>query len=147
MISLDETLLDKALDTGAVNDFIASQGKSICQVLAGQYGMSDALGWFTVADNAGETLVSKISFLAEKIRQDADVFILAGVGGSNRAAQSIIEGLGYNRKKKPRIVYMGNTLSSREIQDCLDILEGKSVYANIIAKNFAKDKRHEVYFC
>jgi len=137
MIELDESFLDKTLKSEAIEEFIASYGDTISKVLAGQYGMPDALGWFTIADNTKEVLLSKVTYLAEKIRQDADIFLLVGVGGSNRAAQSIIEGLGYNRKEKPRILYMGNTLSSAEIQDILYALEGKSVYANIIAKNFS----------
>ena len=148
MISFDVTRACKALSLGTmiqgddeipkiVENFLALKKEIICKVLAGQYGMHDALGWFNVAENTAEALLDKIKSHAEKIRRDADVFILAGVGGSNRAAQSIIEGLGYNKKHKPEIIYMGNTLSAREIQDCLAKLEGKSVYANIIAKNFA----------
>ena len=148
MIGFDVSRAYKALSLGTmaqgdddipktVEDFLSSKKELIRKVLAGQYGMHDALGWFRVADNIGDAVLNKITSLAEKIKRDADVFILAGVGGSNRAAQSIIEGLGYNKKSKPKIIYMGNTLSAREIQDCLANLDGKSVYANIIAKNFA----------
>jgi len=137
MINLNESFLDKVLCPGEPDEFIASHGELISKVISGKYGMPEALGWFTVADNAAETLLNSITNLAEKIRQDADVFILAGVGGSNRAAQSVIEGLGFNRKENLSILYMGNTLSSRDMQDALDALEEKSVYANIIAKNFA----------
>jgi glucose-6-phosphate isomerase len=137
MNSLDESLLNHVLDPGAVDEYIASKKELISKVLTGQYGMSDALGWFTVADNAAEALLDKISDHAEKIRHEADVFVLAGVGGSNRAAQSIIEGLAYNKKNKPQIIYMGNTLSAAEIQEAHENLEGKNVHVNIIAKNFA----------
>ena len=137
MIKLDESGLEKTLRPEAADDFLSCNKKLIEKVLAGQYGMSDALGWFKIAENTGPGLFDKIYSRADRIREDADVFILAGVGGSNRAAQSIIEGLGYDKKKKPKIVYMGNTLSACEIQDCLNELEGKSVYADIIAKNFA----------
>jgi glucose-6-phosphate isomerase len=99
--------------------------------------MSDALGWFTVANNAADALLDKILDHAEKIRHETDVFVLVGVGGSNRAAQSIIEGLAYNKKNKPQIIYMGNTLSAAEIQEAHTHLKGKSVHVNIIAKNFS----------
>ncbi|MDR1318288.1 MAG: hypothetical protein LBJ90_01570 [Treponema sp.] len=137
MITLDESLLDKNLKAGAIDEFITARRELIAGVLAGQYGMGDALGWFSVAENAGAAVLDNISDLAAKVREEAGVFVLAGVGGSNRAAQSVIEGLGYNLAEKPRIVYMGNTLSARAMQDALDSLEGKSIYANIIAKNFA----------
>ena len=137
MINLNESFLDKVFCPGELDEFIISHGEIISKVISGKYGMPGSLGWFNAADNAAETLLNTITSLAEKVRQDADVFILAGVGGSNRAAQSVIEGLGYNRKDKPHILYMGNSLSSRDMMDALDALEGKSVYANIIAKNFA----------
>jgi len=137
MIGFDESKLDKTISPGEVDGFIADNKNLIANVLAGRYGLSDALGWFKVADNTGSDLIEKILNHAGKIRREADVFILAGVGGSNRAAQSVIEGLEYNRKGKPEIIYMGNTLSAREIQYTLECLEGKNVYANVIAKNFA----------
>ena len=137
LIDLDETLLDRVLKPGETDAFIDSRRDIIRRVLAGQYGMPEALGWFSVADNAGQRTLEKIAELAGKIRPKADVFVLVGVGGSNRAAQSIIEGLGYSHKAPPRILYMGNTFSARAVQDALDNLTGKNVYANIIAKNFA----------
>ncbi|MCL2832181.1 MAG: hypothetical protein FWD78_03335 [Treponema sp.] len=137
MIKFDESGLDKTLPSGAIDKFIADNKKIITEVLAGQYGMADALGWFKVAENTGAPLMEKIRVKAAEIKRDADVFILAGVGGSNRAAQSVIEGMEYHRKGKPKILYMGNTLSANEINNCLESFEGKSVYANIIAKNFA----------
>ncbi|MDR0388704.1 MAG: hypothetical protein LBH73_01380 [Spirochaetaceae bacterium] len=137
MIHLDESLLDKNLKPEAVDEFIAAHRELIARVLAGQYGNSEALGWFNVEENAGAAALNGISELAEKVRREAGVFVLAGVGGSNRAAQSVIEGLGYNLGEKPRILYMGNTLSARAMGDALDSLGNKSLYANIIAKNFA----------
>ncbi|MDR2181594.1 MAG: hypothetical protein LBN92_02830 [Treponema sp.] len=137
MISLDESLLDKNLERDAVDEFIAAHGELIAGVLSGRYGMGEALGWFSVAENAGAALLDTISELARRVRQEADVFVLAGVGGSNRAAQSVIEGLGRNLTEKPRIIYMGNTLSAGAMREALDSLEGKRVHANIIAKNFA----------
>jgi len=137
MIKFDESGLNQTLTPGAVDNFIAEKNEMILKVLAEKYGMQDTLGWFRVAENTSFELLEKINTHAEKIRRNADVFVLAGVGGSNRAAQSVIEGMEYDRKHKPEIIYMGNTLSANEMRYVLDMLEGKSVYANIIAKNFA----------
>jgi glucose-6-phosphate isomerase len=137
MITLDESFLDKTLAKGETDDFIFSKRKLISKVLSGQYGMSDALGWFNVSENANEAGLETIYGMADKIRREADVFILVGVGGSNRAAQSVIEALGCNRHKNPRILYTGDTLSAQAMRDMLDSLQGKNVYANVIAKNFA----------
>jgi glucose-6-phosphate isomerase len=137
MIKLDESFLDKILVRGETDNFIFSKRELISKVLNGQYGMIDALGWFNVAENTGEAVLETIHSMADRIRREADVFILVGVGGSNRAAQSVIEALGCNRREKPRMLYAGDTLSARAMQDMLDSLQGKNVYANVIAKNFA----------
>ena len=78
--------------------------------------------------------IEKMQSKAEEIRQNADVFVLVGVGGSNQAARAVIKAL--KRKEKPTILYAGNTLSSAYLSDILDELEDKSVYINVIAKNF-----------
>jgi glucose-6-phosphate isomerase len=137
MIEIDESFLDKALTKGETDDFIFSKRELISKVLSGRYGMSDALGWFNVTENANEAVLETIYPMAGRIRREAEVFILAGVGGSNRAAQSVIEALGCNRREKPRLLYAGDTLSARAMGDMLDSLQGRNVYVNVIAKNFA----------
>lgn len=54
-----------------------------------KYG--DSLGWFDIDTWANEAELSAIEELAARVRRDADVFVLIGVGGSNNAARSVIE--------------------------------------------------------
>ena len=49
-----------------------------------KYG--DSLGWFDIDTWANEAELSAIEELAARVRRDADVFVLIGVGGSNNAA-------------------------------------------------------------
>jgi len=79
--------------------------------------------------------VDDILSIAEEIRREADVFVLIGVGGSNQAARAILKALD-DRLSGPEIIYAGNTLSAVEISRMLHRLEGKSVYIQVIAKNF-----------
>ena len=94
---------------------------------------ADAKGWLHCSEAAIEQ--EEIMAIAQEIRQNAQVFVLVGVGGSNQAARAIIEAL----KKEddgPEIVYAGNTLSAHAVAALLHRIKGKSVYINIIAKNF-----------
>ena len=52
-----------------------------------KYG--DSLGWFDIDTWANEAELSAIEELAARVRRDADVFVLIGVGGSNNAARSL----------------------------------------------------------
>lgn len=72
---------------------------------------------------------------AEEVRENAEVFVLVGVGGSNQAARAAIKALS-RAGDGPEILYAGNTLSAHYIRGILDRIRGKSVYINVIAKNF-----------
>lgn len=94
----------------------------------------DSLGWLDTDEWAGESAIGHLTELAEKIRTDADVFVLIGVGGSNQAARAVISALSLDSKIE--ILYAGNNISAHYMNELLKQLEGKSVYINAIAKNF-----------
>lgn len=94
---------------------------------------SGNLGWLCGSPVSAE-LLEEIENIAQEIRK-SDVFVLIGVGGSNQGARAVIKAL--QTRNKPRIVYAGNNLSACYLEKVLADLEGKSVYANVIAKNFA----------
>ena len=93
---------------------------------------SNVRGWVHCDEAAVQ--LDAIKEKAAEIREHADTFVLVGVGGSNQAARSVIEAL--RRPKGPKIVYAGNTLSAAYLSDVLAELHDKSVYINVIAKNF-----------
>ncbi len=110
----------------------AAQSK-LAPVLAGQFAEANQLGWMDPARWQGHAEVEYIRQIAAEIRSNADVFVLIGVGGSNRGAQSVIETLGDG---KVEIIYAGTNLSSHELKKILARLQGKRVYINNIAKDF-----------
>lgn len=89
-------------------------------------------GWFHCAEAAQQ--LDLIKEKAAEIRENADVFVLVGVGGSNQAARAMIEAI--QKPGGPEIVYAGNTLSAHGVAQVLQKIEGKSAYINVIAKNF-----------
>lgn len=93
------------------------------------------LGWTDLEALSREETLKRIEEKAEEIRRKADVFIIVGVGGSNQGARAIIHALADD--SKPEIIYLGNNLSAATIKKTFEKLKGKSIYAQIIAKNFA----------
>ena len=77
---------------------------------------------------------AQIAEKAKEIRENADVFVLVGVGGSNQAARAMIEAI--QKPGGPEIVYAGNTLSANAMNRMLKRLEGKRFAVDCIAKNF-----------
>ncbi|MDF2820263.1 MAG: glucose-6-phosphate isomerase [Clostridiales bacterium] len=94
----------------------------------------DSLGWLNVEEWAGDEAISHLVKKAAQIRKEADVFVLIGVGGSNQAARAVVQALQIDNK--PEILYAGNNISAHYVNKLLKKLEGKSVYINVIAKNF-----------
>lgn len=96
---------------------------------------SDSLGWLNVNEWAGKEAVTRILAKADEVRKNADVFVLIGVGGSNQGARAVMKAL-QTDDNSPEILYAGNNLSANYMNHLIQKLEGKSVYINVIAKNF-----------
>lgn len=117
-----------------LKEYMEGKRSVLNQILEGETDYKDSLGWFHTAEWADVEQTERIQKLADEIREEADVFVIVGVGGSNNAARSVIEAIQTDRKVE--IVYAGHTLSPYALNQMLKSLEGKSVYIDCIAKNF-----------
>lgn len=130
-IQLELDYMKSYLDEGS---FCEQKKKAaeICRELLEKEDTQKVLGWrdFTESAVQLETMREK----AQEIRKDADVFVVVGVGGSNQSARAVLEAL--TDREGPEIVYLGNSLSPHYISRMLQKMEGKSVYIDVIAKNF-----------
>lgn len=134
LIEFDYSNASLFIDENKVNSVIEDNKLLIKDMLNPNKGDSHDLGWVNFERVANEELLRRIEEKAREIRQKADVFLLIGVGGSNQGARAIIEALGDD---KVQVLYAGNNLSPSYLNKIISKLEGKSVYVNIIAKNFA----------
>lgn len=91
-------------------------------------------GWCDMESCADEELLCRIEEKARRIRSQADAFVVIGVGGSNNAARAVIDAL--CPLSDIEIIYAGNSTAPSAISDVLRRIEGKSVFIDIIAKNF-----------
>lgn len=97
---------------------------------------SDFLGWVDWPLNYDKEEFRRVQAAAERIRKDADVFLVCGIGGSYLGARAAIEFVqGLYGKKDVEVLYIGNTFSSTAIVQLLDYIKGKSVYCNVISKS------------
>lgn len=101
------------------------------------------LGWLDLPISIKEEERKKINETADKIRSQADVFVVVGIGGSYLGARAIIEMFSnsfYNlqdnaQRKGPKIIYAGNSLSGKYMTDLIEYLEDKDVAINVICKS------------
>lgn len=98
----------------------------------------DMRGWYSLDDLFDELLIKDIKDTSKFIKNNADVFLVIGVGGSYMGACSVIESLSpyfYNQTKKPSIYFLGHNLSSKYYSDLLKMIEDKKVIVNFISKS------------
>ena len=100
----------------------------------GEESYRESLGWLDVDEWAGDKWLTVYQKLAMEVQKDADVLVVIGIGGSNQAARAVVDAIG--EVSSVRIVWAGNNISADSICNVLKEIEGKSVYINVIAKNF-----------
>ena len=101
---------------------------------------NDFLGWLSLPTDYDKAEFARIQAAAERIRQDTDIFIVIGIGGSYLGARAAIEFLKsplYNAKKKdtPDIYFAGNSISGTALKELLELCEGRRVSVNVISKS------------
>ena len=97
---------------------------------------SDFLGWSTWPKDYDKEEFERIKKAAKEIRDNYEVLVVVGIGGSYLGARCAIEALnGLFAKNKVEVIYMGNTLSSNYIYQVLEYLKGKKFAINVISKS------------
>ena len=101
---------------------------------------NDFLGWVDLPFDYDKEEFARIKKAAAKIKEDTDVLVVIGIGGSYLGARAAIEflrGPYYNslRNGVPEIYFTGNSISGSNLADLLKLCEGKRVSVNIISKS------------
>ena len=97
---------------------IEAQVKNAHKALHDGTGLgNDFIGWVDLPTNYDKEEFARIKKAAEKIKNDTDVFVVIGIGGSYLGARAAIEFLtspNYNAlcKDTPQIYFTGNSISS-----------------------------------
>lgn len=95
---------------------------------------SEFTGWYDYPVKVSSKYIQKIYSAANSIRNNSDVFVVCGIGGSYLGARAVIDALkGF--KTDIEIIYMGNTFDEKYIKDCLDYLKTKEFSVNVISKS------------
>lgn len=101
---------------------------------------SEFTGWLDLPANYDRVEFEKIKHTAKQIKQNSDVFISIGIGGSYLGAKAVIDFLNsadYNSLKKdtPDIHFIGNSISADRLNNLLSICRDKDVSVNVISKS------------
>ena len=114
------------------------------EVLVSKTGAgNDFLGWVDLPVNYDKEEFVRIQKAAEKIQGDSEVLLVIGIGGSYLGAKAALDFLGHSFancvsreiRKTPEIYFVGNSISSKYIQDLMDVIGDRDFSINVISKS------------
>lgn len=127
----NETELDKY-----ENDLLQAHN-----VLHNKNGLgNEYLGWLDYPNRLGQNLIEDIQNTAHEIRQQAKILVVIGIGGSYLGARAVIESLSHTfnnmlSNNKTIVLFAGNNLSEKYIEDLLDVVKDNDFAINVISKS------------
>ena len=97
---------------------------------------NDFLGWVDWPNNYDKEELEKLIKDAKYVRENFDVLVVAGIGGSYLGARSALDALkGIKGVDKPEIIFMGQTFSPNYTHQVLEYLKDKKFAINVISKS------------
>lgn len=98
-------------------------------------------GWLDLPVNLSEELLTQINSAAEKLRNQSEVIVVVGIGGSYLGAKAVLEALGSHFHHLdpadgfPHLLFAGHQLSASYHADLLQLLQHKEYSVIVISKS------------
>ncbi len=97
---------------------------------------NDYLGWANWPNEYNKEELERLLKDAQYVRDNFDVLVVAGIGGSYLGAKCALDALkGVKGTDKPEIIFMGQTFSPNYTYQVLDYLKDKNFAINVISKS------------
>ena len=139
-VKLNERFLSGFVSSHEIDGLTPFAKEAHNMLLGGTGAGNDFLGWVKLPENYDKEEFARIKIAAEKIKQNSDILVVIGIGGSYLGARAAIEFCKsplYNNLKKdtPDIYFAGNNISPTALTELLSICEGKDISVNVISKS------------
>jgi len=119
-------------------DVAAKRGdvaRALSDLRSGTCPGSDFLGWLDPGRILTCRELADLKDCAESLREQTDVLLVIGIGGSYLGARAVIEALKPVTTPAHEVVYAGHNISSQYIHSLRERLAGKRVAINVISKS------------
>lgn len=118
-------------------DAIKSEIVEAANVLVSKSGAgNDYLGWLDLPLDYDKEEFARILAAAERIKAQADVLLVIGIGGSYLGAKSAIEMLKkYFGNQGLEIIFVGHQISGTYVNELIEYLKDKEFAINVISKS------------
>jgi len=114
------------------------------EVLTSKSGVgNDFLGWVDLPESYDKDEFARIKKAAEKIKNDSEVLVVIGIGGSYLGAKAAIEFLSHSfynnlpkdKRKTPEIYFAGTNMSGVYLQHLIEVVGDRDFSVNVISKS------------
>ena len=128
------------IDISQINGFIGKDDlralepevkESILKLENGSGAGNDFIGWMDLASKTESGLLDAIEETAKVLRDNCEVVIVAGIGGSYLGSRAVIEALSNSfaqliqDKRNPQILFAGHNISEDYLYELTEYLKGK----------------------
>ena len=135
-ISMLDLRLNKLITNNIMLDY-EKQVQIINRMIMDKTGAgNDFLGWVDWPVNYDKEELARIKEDAKYVRDNFDILVVCGIGGSYLGARSALEALnGLKSPDKLEIIFMGQTFSPNYVAQVMEYLKGKNFAINVISKS------------
>jgi len=95
------------------------------------------LGWLDLPETIDNQEIEKIYEAARRIRQQAKILVVIGIGGSYLGSKAALEYLKpyFPKRKNIEIIFAGHNMSSTYLNELVDYIKNKEFAINVISKS------------
>ena len=131
MIKIDISQIQKFIPQSAVKALEPEVMDAIRKLENGSGAGNDFIGWMDLASKTEKGLLDAIEDTARILRENCEVIIVAGIGGSYLGSRAVIEALSNSFSqsildgKNPQILFAGHNISEDYLYELIEYIKDK----------------------
>ena len=131
MIKVDISQVQSFVSANEIKSLEPEVREAILKLEKGTGAGNDFIGWMNLASKTDNGLLDAIEETARVLRENCEVVVVAGIGGSYLGSRAVIEALGNSlsqlirEKKNPQILFAGHNISEDYLFELTDYLKTK----------------------
>ena len=131
MIKVDISQVQNFVSAKDIKSLEPEVKEAILKLEKGTGAGNDFIGWTDLASKTDNSLLDAIEETARVLRENCEVVVVAGIGGSYLGSRAVIEALGNSLsqliqdKKNPQILFAGHNISEDYLFELTEYLKTK----------------------
>ena len=141
MIKVDISQIQSCVSAQDIKALEPQVSEAILKLENGTGAGNDFIGWTDLASKTDKGLLAQIKDTARVLRENGEVVIVAGIGGSYLGSRAVIEALSNSftqliqDKKNPQILFAGHNISEDYLYELTQYLKDKKFGVINISKS------------